>query len=180
LEERVHDNRRLMRVAIRPKLAQESSDAFWRKVIRLCAADGQIRQDALQAWLPDAGERVAVVKRFSYIFDRHFAVTNARVTKAAQMLPVAASATNVSDETDVVVVADAADASDETNVPVVADAAGSDDTTASNQQLECDDASVLDDGALSLDSGSFQGTTSAGVGPVSENKSAATKRPREN
>ena len=175
----MHENRRLMRVAIRPKLAKESSDAFWRKVVRLCAADGQIRKDALQVWLPDTAERVAVVKRFSYIFDRHLAVTNARVSKAAPKLPVAASATNVSDETEVVDVADAADASDETNVPVVPDAAGSDDTAASNQQLECDDAVALDDGALSFESGSLQGTTSAGGGAVSENKTAATKRPRE-
>ena len=108
LEERVHDDVRLMRVAIQPKLARRSSDHFWREMQRLCSSCVKERKIAVQKWMPEPNATIPVcafyyvyagtplqadppsqhlppdgqphaaradaVKRFSYIFDRHFAV----------------------------------------------------------------------------------------------------------
>ena len=99
LEERVHDDVRLMRVAIQPKLARRSSDHFWREMQRLCSSCVKERKIAVQKWMPEPfvltlphhlislqdlqhlppdvhphAARADAVKRFSHIFDRHFAV----------------------------------------------------------------------------------------------------------
>jgi hypothetical protein len=119
LEERVDDNRRLLRLAVHPKFARESSDAFWRKAHRLVAADLGVRKAALRKWFPEPAcvpeiraeyheqqqqqqqhaKIVSVIKRFSYIFNRHFAAKNFRAPKEVQIMPAAALAATVSDET---------------------------------------------------------------------------------
>jgi hypothetical protein len=84
LEERTDENRRLMRVAIHPKFARKSSEDFWREVQRLFSSRDQ--KIAVQKWFPDVAlrpsrddafsERRDVIRRFSYILDRNFAVMN--------------------------------------------------------------------------------------------------------
>jgi hypothetical protein len=91
LEQCTCDDRRLMRLAIHPKLARKGSDDFWREAQRLCAAEVKNRQSALLRWYPEPAQaaisqerkegespspRAEAIKRFSYIFDRHSVVEN--------------------------------------------------------------------------------------------------------
>ncbi len=96
LEERIHDDIRLMRVAIQPKLARKSSDHFWREMQRLCSSCAKERKIAVQKWMPEPlqhlpsdeqphAARADAVKRFSHIFDRHFAVRHTPAPNAAHV-----------------------------------------------------------------------------------------------
>lgn len=87
LEQCARDDRRLMRLAIRPKLARKCSDDFWREAQRLCAAEVENRRSALLRWYPEPAQapisqdaatspRAEAIKRFSHIFDRHSVVKN--------------------------------------------------------------------------------------------------------
>ena len=92
----------MLRVAVHPKFARESSDAFWRKAHRLVAADLGVRKAALRKWFPEPAcvpevcveyreqqqqqqhaKIVSVIKRFSYIFNRHSATKNFRAPEKA-------------------------------------------------------------------------------------------------
>ena len=109
LEQRVDGDRRLMRLAIQPKFARKSSDDFWREVQRLCLSAPKDRKVALQKWLPQrtqhpvaseaaANDRRDAIRRFSYIFDRNFAVKNSNAPKVARAAASAANAGNASEE----------------------------------------------------------------------------------
>ncbi len=93
-----------MRVAIHPKLARKSSDYFWREVHKLCSQRVGDRRAALQKWIeepfkqnvaaddPQQALRAAAIKRFSFIFDRHFAVSRSIPSEEVPAEPHAASA----------------------------------------------------------------------------------------
>ena len=87
LEQCTRDDRRFMRLAIRPKLARKCSDDFWREAQRLCSAEVENRQSALLRWYPEPAQapisqdavtspRADAIKMFSHIFDRHSVVKN--------------------------------------------------------------------------------------------------------
>ena len=167
-----------MRMAIQPKFARESSDAFWRKANRLVAADPNVRKAALQKWFPiepayaaamseEQREKqqqqaawVGVIKRFSYIFDRHSATKNFRASKAVQIMPATASSSTVADETEA--------ARDD----FVASDAGAHQRLEQDEDLIADLRNSNSDSTLLEAAASLVGGTSGGV-------RASTKRQRK-